>query len=155
MSETNTGSTQNEPTQEGTIQEPTNTGTDRGTQDGFTPITSQARLDEIFASRAHRIENKYKDDLANATERADKAEAELKKLRGEKQMNEWREQVEKETGVSASLLRGNTLKELKEHAELIKAAYNTSSPVVPGDGKQASEPKEDARKTLAQELFGQ
>ena len=131
------------------------TTADAGVESGFTPITSQEDLDRIVGARVMRERDKYKDyaelkakaarldeleeanqtELEKAQKHAKELEAELAGLKAEKEIDGWKAQVSKETGVAAELLRGSTLEEIAEHAKSIKEAYpQHAAPVVRNDG---------------------
>lgn len=62
------------------------------------------------------------DKLREALERAERAEAEAAELNRQKELANAKAQAARLTGVPAEILRGETLEELTEHAEAIKAA---------------------------------
>jgi len=128
------------------------------TATGFNPITSQEEFDKILGQRLQRERSKYADyeDLkqkaakldqieeANKTElekalaRAEKAEAHAKELETREQLASWKQEVSRETGVPADILRGSTLEELQEHAKQVKPLISdqkNTGPVMPGTGE--------------------
>jgi hypothetical protein len=116
---------------------------------GFKPITSQEQFDTLIrerierakrsavpddyddlkerAARLEEAEAKGKAELAGMTERAQAAEAERDELRHAAEVEAWKAAVSSETGVPSTVLRGDSLDEIKAHAEAIKA----SMPVYP------------------------
>lgn len=81
------------------------------------------------------------EELAAANERIAGFEA-------EKQVSEWADQVSRDTGVPASVLKGSTLEELTAHAEQIKAAMPVY-PTLPADAGESRAPA-----TTKEELYG-
>lgn len=118
----------------------TGDGADKTTESDFKPITTQQDLNRIVSERLSRERAKYSDyeslkakaakfdeaeeasktELEKAQSRAEKAEAKLKSLAHELQITAWKEQVSKETGIPADVLRGVTLEELNSHADALK-----------------------------------
>ena len=94
----------------------------------FRTITSQRQLDTIIAERLKRERAKFADyaDLREKaatvdelTTRAEQAEGRLAELEHAEKVRGWRETAAAEYGVPASALRGETQKELTEHAALL------------------------------------
>lgn len=91
----------------------------------FRTITSQRQLDTIIAERLKRERAKYADLREKAatvdelTSRAEQAEGRLAELEHAEKVRGWREAAAAEYGVPASALRGETQKELTEHAALL------------------------------------
>lgn len=115
---------------------------------GFVPITTQGEFDHAVknrlerANRQFREENKdvfekaaaydelvekNKSDLEKANDRANKAESELANFKKREEIATWKQEVSKETGVPADVLRGDTKEELTAHAESLKAVMGTTS----------------------------
>lgn len=142
------------------------TGADTGGGSGnYTPPATQAELDRIIADRLSRERSKYADyeDLqakaqrlaeieeANKTE-AEKAAEQLATLQAKvaeyetrEQINAWKADVSKETGVPAAVLAGNTLEEIQAHAESLKplitpSAQPAAAQTVPTIGNQPDRP---------------
>lgn len=104
----------------------------------------KARIDKQNAKHA-----KETDALTKqlAEEQADKAELEerLAVLEHEKEVSEWKSQASKETGVPAEILKGESLEEIQQHANQIKAAI-PMYPILPNDTGATNPPavtKED------------
>ena len=118
-------------------------------QGEFTPITSQEQFDSLIKERIERAKRSAVPDdydelkaraaelgeqveqgkatLTEMTERAQAAEAERDELRHAAEVEAWKAAVSGETGVPGSVLRGDSLDEIKSHAEAIRA----SMPVYP------------------------
>ena len=116
---------------------------------GFKPITSQEEFDSLIRDRLERAKrqavpadydevkskaaelqdavDKGASDLKAMTERAQAAEAERDELRHAAELEGWKAEVSAGTGVPASVLRGNTLEDIRAHAEAIRS----SMPVYP------------------------
>jgi len=125
---------------------------------GFKPITTQEELDRLLGARIFEERAKYQDyndlkakaaqfdaldeasksDLQKMQSRAEKAEAELKKLNAEKQIELWKQEVAKATGVDARILSGITKEEIEQFAATLLEIYpKQSAGVVPSEGGQA------------------
>ena len=132
---------------------------------GFTPITTQEDFDKafnrIFADKIGRERDKFADyndlkakaaeldalkeqgqtELQKAEARATKAEAELKTLKADRQIEAWKTEVSEVTGVKASLLSGTTKEEIEKHAQAIKETYKLpAAPVVGSEGRKPATP---------------
>jgi len=77
--------------------------------------------------------------VADLTSRAEAAEAELERLRHERDVAAWKDRVAAETGVPAAALRGDTEEDLRAHAQAIRAAIPVY-PQVPDSGAQGAKP---------------
>lgn len=146
--------------EENTAVEPENKGAGAG--DAEKTFTQQ-QVDEIVKQRLARakhdkpadydelkakaeeldeIKNKSESDLEKLQGRIDKLEGENKAMKHAAELASWRDEVAKETGVPASVLRGDSLDELKAHAEAIKEAmpsYPSVDPGKPANAKLTSE----------------
>lgn len=100
---------------------------------------TQSELDAIIGDRLARAKEKYSDyeilkdkaskfdeleeasktELQRATERAEKAEAELSQMKHDNEIKAMREKVAAETGVPANLITGATEEECKAQAGAI------------------------------------
>lgn len=123
---------------------------------------TQAELDAIVGDRLKRERAKYSDyedlkakasaydaaeeasktDLQKATERANELQSQLDALTRANQERDLREQIAKETGVPASLLRGGNEDDLRAQAEGIKGFVTASKASYPTvrDGGETSTP---------------
>lgn len=101
---------------------------------------TQAEMDAIIGDRLKRERAKYSDyddlkakaaqfdaveeanksDLQKATEKAEALQAQLDAMTAAAKERELRERIAEETGVPASVLRGNSEEDLRAHAEAIK-----------------------------------
>lgn len=125
----------------------------------FTPITTQEDLDKVIGARLARERDKYADydDLKAAASKLADAEARLAQIDAQAALDKIRNDVAKEAGVPADLLRGSTKDELTTHASALAAALKAqpSVPVIPTQGATPSVSEADsARRAFAQELFG-
>lgn len=142
------------PEKEGTEQQPAEA-------DGFTPITSQADLDRIIKDRLARERRKAGEQVeavkaATATqlEALERQFAETRAafdaLQAEKQQDEARARISKDTGVPVDVIRGANEEEMKAHAEQL-AALLKRGPVVPtGHLKPDTPGNSDALQTVRQ-----
>ncbi len=129
------------------------------TRHAFTPITTQEDLDKVIGARLAREREKYADydDLKAAARKLAEAEARLTQIDAQAALDKIRNDVAKEAGVPADLLRGSTKEELAAHAaalaEVLKA--HPSVPVIPTQGATPGVSDADsARRAFAQKLFG-
>lgn len=131
----------------------------------FTPITSQEELDKIVSARVQRERQKYADynDLKAKADRLDETEAKLAEATGKlsafekaKELEGWKKQVSEETGVPASVLRGETLEDLQTHAKELAEAYPKprSMPVVPGAGNEPAAGGSSEMQEFTRSIFG-
>lgn len=98
----------------------------------------KARIDKQNAK--HRTEDAEKDArIAELEETSKAASAEAEQLKAEKQLAEWADQVSRETGIPSAVIRGNSLEEMQQHAEAIKATMSLY-PTVGDTNKPASKP---------------
>lgn len=141
------------------------------TSAGFSPITTQEEFDKAVKARLERAERRFREDnketfekakayderieqekteLEKEKDRADKAEAELAEFKKSEEIASWKQEISKETGVPANVLRGNTKEELKEHAESLKDAYGDSrKPFVQSGGFASTTPSKTTRDLFA------
>jgi hypothetical protein len=123
----------------------------------FVAPTTQAELDRIIADRLSRerskfadyddlktkaakfdeVEAKSKTDLEKEQERANAAEQKLAEIAARDEARKLRDDVAKEKGVSAALLRGTTREELEEHAAAL-AEVLPKTPVIPSPTGQGN-----------------
>lgn len=104
----------------------------------------KARIDKQNAKHAKETEA-LTQQLADEQSTREELEKEVATLRHEKELAAWKEQASAETGVPASVLKGDTLEELQAHAAQIKAAI-PMYPTLPNDGGASNTPaltKED------------
>ena len=102
-------------------------------------VWTDAEVDAYVKARIDKQAAKYAEQLAAKDQRITDLEASgketagrLAELEAKQQRAEWAEQVAKETGVPASILRGSTLEELQAHADAIKTAAPLYPPMQPG-----------------------
>lgn len=151
--DTNTGTT------EAAAAETTDTKAAPGDRHAFTPITTQEDLDKVIGARLAREREKYADydDLKAAASKLADAEARLAQINAQAALDKIRNDVAKEAGVPADLLRGSTKDELAAHASALAAALKAqpSVPVIPTQGMTPGVSDADsARRAFAQKLFG-
>lgn len=141
------------PEKEGTEQQPAG--------DGFTPITSQADLDRIIKERLAR-ERRKADEQVEAVKAATATQLEaleaqfaetraaFEALQAEKQQDEARARIAKDTGVPVDVIRGANEDEMKAHADQL-AGLLKRGPVVPtGHMKPDTPGNSDALQTVRQ-----
>jgi len=119
-------------------------------------INSQDEFDGLVKSRLERERAKYADydDLRARAEEAEAAkvaaeqaltdertqreaaEGEIQRFQTEKQVETWRAEVAKATGVPADVLRGSTKEDFEAHAAVLKPLVTGAGPVIPTQGDQ-------------------
>ena len=102
--DTNTGTT------EAAATEATDNQAATDNRHAFTPITTQEDLDKVIGARLARERDKYADydDLKDAASKLAEAEARLAQIDAQAALDKIRNDVAKEAGVPANLLRGST-----------------------------------------------
>ena len=105
----------------------------------------KARIDKQNAK--HRTEDADKDArIAELEESSKAATAKAEALEHEKQLQEWANEVAAGTGIPAAVLRGDTLEEMQQHAEAIKA--NLSLYPTTGDNGAPLQPATKTREEI-------
>lgn len=139
-------------------------------------VDSQDAFDTLVKDRLVRERAKFADyddlkakadgaDAAQATAdaatkaavgRAETAEALVKTHDAAKEVDGWRADVAKSTGVPAVALRGSTKEEFEAHAAELKPLLTGVSPVIPNPGKTPDNPAAggDDERAAVRELFG-
>ena len=94
------------------------------------------------ALKFDQIEEESKTELQKATERAESLQKELDAIKTANEERALRERIAQETGVPASLLRGNSEEDLKAQAEAIMGFVKASGSAYPSvrDGGEAKAP---------------
>ena len=131
---------------------------------------TQSELDAIIGDRLARAKEKYSDyetlkdkaskfdqleeasktELQRATERAEKAEAELSQMKHDNEIKAMREKVAKETGVPVNLITGSTEDECMEQANAIKEfAVPNGYPTIKDGGEPQTMTKRSVRDDFA------
>ena len=87
-------------------------------------------------------------ELDAANKRAEDAEKKAGELERARQLTDWAAQVSRETGVPASVLRGQTLEEMQAHAAQISAAM----PIYPQVGNDPAGNQQPPQMTKEQIL---
>ena len=90
------------------------------------------------AAKYDEMENGKSDELEKLTKKLQKLEDDNKAMKHAADVAAWKKQAADAAGVPADILRGDTLEELQEHAEAVKAAlpkYPSVNPGRPGAGK--------------------
>lgn len=98
----------------------------------------KARIDKQNAKHARETDALH-GELAEKSAELEEANERLAKLEHERELREWAKQASAETGVPASVIRGDTLDEMQEHAAQLKAAMPTY-PVLPSDNGEPGTP---------------
>jgi hypothetical protein len=113
---------------------------------------ARAKENKSKADKLDEIEEASKSALEKAQERAQKAENRVKEFEAEAQRKQWLDEVAKETGLPAGVLRGNTREEIEVHAQSLKPYFEkTSAPIVRSDDMKSNTQK--VGKTKADQLM--
>lgn len=113
----------------------------------------EARKWEARAKENRNAAQKNEDSatkLKLATERAEKAEAELADTKARQAHAELQSLVSEKTGVPASLLHGETEEELTASAQAISEFVKASAPAYPTDKGGAPTPQAATRESISQ-----
>lgn len=97
---------------------------------------ARSKENKSAADELAKLKEDQKSEEQKLLERAEKAEKKVEAYERAHQIDEWKAQAAKETGVNASILRGSTLEEIEEHAKEIKAAMSNFTPVNQGTPAQ-------------------
>ena len=113
---------------------------------------ARAKENKSKADKLDEIEEASKTALEKATERAQKAESQVKAFKEEAQRKQWLEEVSNETGLPINVLRGSTREEIEAHAQILKPYFETpAAPVVENDNMKSN--TASAGKSKADALF--
>lgn len=111
-------------------------------------------VDAIVRRRVDRQNARHNEEVEALTKRVGELEAEAKeaaeeraRAEHEREVDGWKAEAAKETGVPADLLRGSTIEEVMEHAQAIKAAMGRV-PRFPDSGHPAGASANDARSSF-------
>jgi ribonuclease D len=81
----------------------------------------RAKENATAAKRLAELEESQKSELQKAIERAEEAEGVAYALKAAQEINDFKAQVSKKTGVPVDVLRGSDLDEIEAHAASLKA----------------------------------
>ena len=81
----------------------------------------RAKANRSAAEKLAEIEEASKTEAQRMAERLAKAEERVAAFERSEQVNRWRDEVAKATGVPANVLKGSTREELEEHANTLKS----------------------------------
>ena len=113
---------------------------------------ARAKENKSKADKLDELEEASKTALEKATERAQKAENQVKAYEQEAQRKQWLEEVSSETGLPVSVLRGSTREEIEAHAQILKPFFEKpSAPIVENDNMKSN--TASAGKSKADALF--
>lgn len=113
---------------------------------------ARAKENKSKADKLDELEEASKTALEKATERAQKAENQVKAYEQEAQRKQWLEEVSSETGLPVSVLRGSTREEIEAHAQILKPYFEKpSAPIVENDNMKSN--TASAGKSKADALF--
>lgn len=96
----------------------------------------RAKANADAASELAAIKDADKSELQREREAREAAQNEAAELRAEREVEGWKAQVAKDTGVPADVLRGRDLDEIRSHAESLKPLLTEPRPGrVPTEGR--------------------
>lgn len=98
-----------------------------------------AKANKDAAAKLAEIEDAAKSEAEKAAERLAAAEAKVAEFEQREQVNTWKAEVSKETGVPADVLAGSTKDEIEAHAAtlaplIVKPGPGARGPIVPVEG---------------------
>jgi hypothetical protein len=114
---------------------------------------TRSKENAAAAKRLGEIEESQKTDLQKALDRAEAAERRAAEVETVQQIQAWKADIAKATGVPAQYLRGTTEDELKAHAEELAPVFKDRGPTVPTVGQIPTTTPSDDRETVRR-LFG-
>ena len=118
----------------------------------------RAKDNKNAAEKLKQLEESQMSESQKAEAKARELEAKVAAFETEKQRNEWRSQVAKETKVPAELLHGSTLEEMQEHAKLLDSYLHPKpkgAPVKDPAGTPSGKPADQERRDYVRKLFGE
>lgn len=97
----------------------------------------RAKENAAAAKKLSELEESQKTELQKAIERAEAAEGVAYALTAAQEINDFKAQVSKRTGVPVDVLRGTNIEEIEEHAASLKALLPEPRKPgqVPGEGR--------------------
>lgn len=101
----------------------------------------RAKENSAAAKRLAELEEAAKTEEQKRAEELEALRAKVTEYETREQINAWKADVSKETGVPANVLAGSTLEEIKAHAEQLRPLIAAQAPVkpapliVPAEGK--------------------
>lgn len=114
---------------------------------------TRSKENAAAAKRLGELEESQKTDLQKAIDRAETAERRAAEFESAQQIQAWKTDIAKATGVPAQYLRGSTEDELQAHAEELAPVFANRGPTVPTVGQIPTTTVSDDRET-ARRLFG-
>lgn len=124
---------------------PEGAGAAAGADAGGTDWKAEARKWEARAKENKAKADKWdereaadKSELERMAERAQEAERQVEAYRHAEEKRAWAKDVSEETHVPASVLRGETLEEIREHARAILGSGLSSYGIVPDRGESGN-----------------
>lgn len=111
---------------------------------------AQAKANADKAKRLDDLEEANKTELEKANARAEAAEKALADKAAADETSKLRDEIAKEKGVAASVLRGSTREELEAHADELVSAFKVEKPKAPpaaGQGNAGSGVHGDGEKS--------
>ncbi|KFI56579.1 heavy metal transporter [Bifidobacterium callitrichos] len=100
----------------------------------------RAKANSDAAAELEKLKESQMSDAEKTAKRIRDLEARNAAYEAEKQQNEWKTQVSKETGVPADLLHGDTLDDMKAYAKALDQWAHPKPKGMPNQGKTPSTP---------------
>lgn len=131
---------------------------DENSPAGFSPITTQEAFDHAIQGRLSRaeknFEKKYKDvfekakaydqmqeqgqsELEKAQSQVNELEIALQQLKRDNEVTAWKKQASDLTGVPFDVIKGETEKDINDHARALEPYFTKMSGYVGSDGMSA------------------
>jgi len=103
---------------------------------------SRAKANNAAVKKLQEIEDAGKTETQKTADEIAALKAQIKAFETKAQLDEWKTQVAKDSGVPADILAGSTLEELQAHAAKLKPllAAQPFVPPVDGEGKTPQQP---------------
>lgn len=116
----------------------------------------RAKENAAKAAEFDKVTEAQKSEQQRLLERAEAAEGALGAVQAAQEINDWKTQVSKQTGVPVDVLRGTDLDEIEAHAASLKALLPEPRKPgsVPGEGRNVTAGSGDPAQQFAELLRG-
>jgi hypothetical protein len=116
----------------------------------------RAKENAAKAAEFDKVTEAQKSEQQRLLERAEAAEGALGAVKAAQEINDWKAQVSKQTGVPVDVLRGTDLEEIEAHAASLKALLPEPRKPgsVPGEGRTVQTGTGDPAQQFAELLRG-
>lgn len=117
----------------------------------------RAKANKNAAEELEQLKQEQMTETQKAAAHSKALEAKVSQYETERQQNQWREKVSRDTGIPAHLLHGSTLEEMQDVASELDAFAHPKpkAPGVPGQGKTPGTPPAGQQsRAWINQLFG-